>query len=65
MSTTSELLSKRHALIPGAAHTYSKGDDQFPAVAPLAILRGKGAYVWGVDDVQYLDWCMGLRSVSL
>ncbi|MEK7473235.1 MAG: glutamate-1-semialdehyde 2,1-aminomutase [Patescibacteria group bacterium] len=65
MSTTSDLLSKRHALIPGAAHTYSKGDDQFPSVAPLAILRGKGAYVWGVDDVQYLDWCMGLRSVSL
>lgn len=60
-----DLLSKRHALIPGAAHTYSKGDDQFPAVAPKAIVRGKGAYVWGIDGNKYLDWCMGLRSVSL
>ncbi len=60
-----DLLPKRHALIPGAAHTYSKGDDQFPAVAPKAIVRGKGAYVWGIDGNKYLDWCMGLRSVSL
>ncbi len=59
------LLQKRHALIPGAAHTYSKGDDQFPDVAPKAIVRGKGAYVWGTDGNKYLDWCMGLRSVSL
>ncbi len=59
------LLKKRHDLIPGAAHTYSKGDDQFPAIAPAAIVRGKGAYVWGSDGKKYLDWCMGLRSVSL
>ncbi len=60
-----ELLKKRHDLIPGAAHTYSKGDDQFPANAPKAMLKGKGAYVWGDDGKKYLDWCMGLRSVSL
>lgn len=59
------LLKKRHDLIPGAAHTYSKGDDQFPAIAPPAIVRGKGAYVWGTDGKKYLDWCMGLRSVIL
>jgi glutamate-1-semialdehyde 2,1-aminomutase len=59
------LLERRHDLIPGAAHTYSKGDDQFPEVAPKAIVKGKGAYVWGSDDKKYLDWCMGLRSVSL
>lgn len=59
------LIARRHELIPGGAHTYSKGDDQFPDVAPKAILRGKGAKVWGSDGKEYLDWCMGLRSVSL
>lgn len=60
-----QLTKKRHDLIPGGAHTYSKGDDQFPEVAPKAILKGKGAYVWADDGKKYLDWCMGLRSVSL
>ncbi len=64
-SRFSALLNKRHSLIPGAAHTYSKGDDQFPRTAPPAIVRGKGAYVWGTDGKKYLDWCMGLRSVLL
>jgi glutamate-1-semialdehyde 2,1-aminomutase len=57
--------SKIHNLIPGGAHTYSKGDDQFPKIAPAAIARGKGAYVWDIDDNQYLDCSMGLTSVSL
>ena len=65
MATIKSLLGRRHDLIPGAAHTYSKGDDQFPAVAPQAILKGKGVTVWGTDGKRYLDWCMGLRSVSL
>lgn len=65
MAKFSNLIKKRHDLIPGGAHTYSKGDDQFPANAPKVILRGKGAYVWGDDGKKYLDWCMGLRSVSL
>lgn len=60
-----KLLSRAHDLIPGAAHTYSKGDDQFPAIAPKAVIRGRGAYVWCDDGKKYLDWCMGLRSVSL
>ena len=60
-----QLIRKRHTLIPGGAHTYSKGDDQFPEIAPKAILKGKGAYVWADDGKKYLDWCMGLRSVSL
>lgn len=60
-----DLIKHRQDLIPGGAHTYSKGDDQFPAVAPPVIIRGQGAYVWGSDEKKYLDWCMGLRSVSL
>ncbi|MCB0407461.1 MAG: glutamate-1-semialdehyde 2,1-aminomutase [Bdellovibrionales bacterium] len=56
---------KIHNLIPGGAHTYSKGDDQFPEVSPAAIARGKGAYVWDLDGNKYLDCSMGLTSVSL
>lgn len=54
-----------HDLIPGGAHTYSKGDDQFPQLSPAAISHGKGAYVWDVDDNKFLDCSMGLTSVSL
>ena len=54
-----------HGLIPGEAHTYSKGDDQFPINSPAAISHGKGAYVWDLDGNKYLDALMGLTSVSL
>jgi glutamate-1-semialdehyde aminotransferase/spore coat polysaccharide biosynthesis protein SpsF (cytidylyltransferase family) len=54
-----------HDLIPGGAHTYSKGDDQFPELSPAAIAYGKGAHVWDIDGNQYLDCSMGLTSVSL
>lgn len=54
-----------HALIPGGAHTYSKGDDQFPVKSPAAITHGKGAYCWDVDGNKFLDTLMGLTSVSL
>lgn len=54
-----------HRLIPGGAHTYSKGDDQFPERSPAAITKGKGSQVWDVDGNQYLDCSMGLTSVSL
>jgi glutamate-1-semialdehyde aminotransferase len=54
-----------HDVIPGGAHTYSKGDDQFPELAPAAITHGLGAYVWDVDGNRYLDCSMGLTSVSL
>lgn len=54
-----------HNLIPGGAHTYSKGDDQFPLLSPAAISHGKGSHVWDVDGNEYLDCSMGLTSVSL
>ena len=52
-------------LIPGGAHTYSKGTDQFPENVPGAIKKGKGAYVWDMEGKKYLDCSMGLSSVSL
>ena len=54
-----------HDIIPGGAHTYSKGDDQFPHNAPAAITHGKGARVWDVDGNEYIDCSMGLTSVSI
>ncbi|MDP1671538.1 MAG: glutamate-1-semialdehyde 2,1-aminomutase [Burkholderiales bacterium] len=52
-------------VIPGGAHTYSKGDDQFPVNAPAAITHGKGARVWDLDGNEYIDCSMGLTSVSI
>jgi len=57
--------SQIHNLIPGGAHTYSKGDDQFPALSPAAIAYGKGSHVWDIDGNEYIDCSMGLSSVSL
>lgn len=54
-----------HDLIPGGAHTYSKGDDQFPSNAPPYLERGEGYWVWDDRDARFLDWTMGLRSMSL
>lgn len=63
--TGDEISAEMHKLIPGGSHTYSKGDDQFPANAPKVMARGKGALCWDVDDVEYLDWAMGNRVMSL
>ena len=54
-----------HDLIPGGAHTYSKGDDQFPQRSPAAIVRGKGSHVWDLDGNEYVECLLGLASVSL
>ncbi len=52
-------------LIPGGAHTYSKGDDQFPYNAPGGIIKGKGAQVWDLDGNVFIDCSMGLTSVCI
>lgn len=54
-----------HKAIPGGAHTYSRGDDQYPGNAPQILSHGKGAYVWDPEGQKYLDYGMGLRSVTL
>ncbi len=60
-----ELKDRINSLIPGGAHTYSRGDDQFADNAPAVIVRGKGAYVWDADGKKYLDYGMGLRSITI
>ncbi|QKW09696.1 glutamate-1-semialdehyde 2,1-aminomutase [Streptomyces sp. NA04227] len=54
-----------HALVPGGAHTYAKGDDQYPENLAPVISHGRGAHVWDIDGNRYLEYGSGLRSVSL
>ncbi|MEU0577514.1 glutamate-1-semialdehyde 2,1-aminomutase [Streptomyces griseoincarnatus] len=54
-----------HAAVPGGAHTYAKGDDQYPQDLAPVIDHGRGAHVWDVDGNEYLEYGSGLRSVSL
>jgi glutamate-1-semialdehyde 2,1-aminomutase len=66
ISEPTRLLQERvHALIPGGAHTYAKGDDQYPTIAPPFIVRGRGSHVWDADGNEYIEFGMGLRAVTL
>lgn len=60
-----ELNARLHRAIPGGAHTYAKGDDQFPEGLAPVIAAGLGCHVWDVDDNKYIEYGMGLRSVTL
>ena len=51
--------------IPGGAHTYSRGYDQFPSNAPQVLKRGKGAYTYDQNENEYLDYGMALRAVNI
>ncbi len=65
MSDQTTLRERAHRAIPAGCHTYSKGDDQFPANAPAFIESGRGCLVTDPDGNEFLDWGMGLRSVLL
>ena len=52
-------------VIPGGAHTYSRGADTFPENAPPILEKGKGVYTFGTNKQKYLDYGMGLRSVNI
>lgn len=52
-------------VIPGGAHTYSRGDDQYPANAPQLFKRGEGAYLYTPEGDKFLDYGMALRAVTL
>ena len=60
-----EANERLNALIPGGAHTYAKGDDQYPEHLAPVISHGRGAHVWDVDGNRYVEYGSGLRSVSL
>lgn len=60
-----QLRERAHALIPGGCHTYAKGDDQYPVLAPGFIARGLGSHVWDVDGNEFIEYGMGNRTVGL
>lgn len=55
-------VSAVHDLIPGGAHTYAKGDDQYPAGMAPVIERGAGCRVWDIDGNEYVEFGSGVRS---
>ena len=58
------LRRKAHRLIPGASHTYAKGDDQYPVLSPAFIARGAGCHVWDVDGNEFIEYGNGNRAAA-
>ena len=57
--------ARLHRLIPGGAHTYARGSDQFPEDMAPVLVRGRGARVEDLDGNWLVEYGMGLRSVTL
>lgn len=51
--------------MPGGAHTYAKGDDQYPVLSPGFIARGYGSHIWDIDGNKYIEYGIGNRAVRL
>ena len=60
-----ELNERLSSAVPGGAHTYAKGTDQFPAGLAPVLERGSGCRVTDVDGHEYIEWGIGLRAVTL
>lgn len=60
-----EIAERLHALIPGGAHTYARGDDQYPEALAPVIRSGRGCRVRDVDGNEYVEYGCGLRSVTI
>ncbi len=60
-----ELAARLAQLVPGGCHTYAKGPDQYPEQSPAVIARGRGCRVWDADGNEFIEYGMGLRSVTL
>ncbi len=65
LDASNALQARFNAVIPGGAHTYAKGDDQFPEGLAPYIVRGKGSHVWDADGNEYIEYGSGLRAVTL
>jgi len=60
------MLARARRSIPGASQTLSKGADMFVEGAyPAFLQRGKGCRVWDVDGSEYIDYILGLASITL
>jgi glutamate-1-semialdehyde 2,1-aminomutase len=59
------LQARLHDLVPGGAHTFAKGSDQYPENMAPVLVRGHGARVWDVDGNEFVEYGMGMRAVTL
>ena len=64
-SEIEEFRKRAHARIPAGAHTYSKADNQFSSNAPAFIQSGLGSSCTDHLGESYIDYGMGIFSVSL
>tara|TARA_Y100000768_G_scaffold63599_1_gene43731 strand:- start:34217 stop:35608 length:1392 start_codon:yes stop_codon:yes gene_type:complete len=63
---SNQIYSKAIKIIPAGSQTFSKGVTQFvEGFAPKYLHRGKGSYVWDVDQNKYLDYVMGCQPLIL
>ena len=60
------LLKKAKEITPLGAQTYSKSSRYYcEGHAPSFIERGKGCYVWDVDDNKYIDFVCALGPITV
>lgn len=60
------LLGRARRVVPGASQTLSKAPSMFVEGAyPVFLERGRGCRVWDVDGNEYLDYILGLASITL
>jgi glutamate-1-semialdehyde 2,1-aminomutase len=57
--------ARLHELVPGGAHTYARGSDQYPEGMTPILVRGQGARVEDLDGNWFVEYGMGLRSITL
>ncbi|AZG48139.1 glutamate-1-semialdehyde 2,1-aminomutase [Gordonia insulae] len=62
---SNRLQADLHRMVPGGAHTYARGADQYPDDMAPVLVRGAGARVWDADGNEYVEYGIGLRSVTL
>jgi glutamate-1-semialdehyde aminotransferase len=59
-------LARARQVVPGASQTLSKGPGMFVEGAyPVFLERGRGCRVWDVDGNEYVDYILGLASITL
>jgi len=66
ITKSNEIYERAKKIIPAGTQTFSKGVTQFvEGFAPKYLKRGKGSYVWDVDDNKYLDYVMACHPIIL
>ena len=59
------LQQRLHELVPGGAHTFARGADQFPEDMAPVIVDGAGARVRDADGNWFVEYGSGMRAVTL